>query len=92
MQSSLMPDEPQIAKPKASKRKKAKPFTVWYKGGWRRHTWNPWNNYAKLEIAQRALNRFRLKYGFWEWKLCGKGGEHDQISEVDSSGGPTEKS
>jgi len=87
-----MPNEPQIAKRAGGQRKKPKPFAVWYKGGMGRKTWSRWEKYVSLTIAKTALSLLQRKYDFWEWRLGKaneKGGNHDQVSKVDSSEGPS---
>ena len=91
MQTSLMPDEPQIAKRAGPPRKKHKPFAVWHTGGLGGKTWRVWNRYVSLAVAKKALESFQRKYSFWEWKAGREKVEvnHDQVSEVDQTAGPT---
>lgn len=77
MQSSLMPDAPQIATRGGPTRKKKKPFAVWYKSSWPGRGWEQWNRYVSHGVAARAFRLLSRKYDFWEWKIgrAKKGGD-----------------
>jgi len=69
MQSSLMPDAPQIAARGGPAKKKRKPFAVWYKSCWGGRGWIRWNRYVSHGVAAHAYRLLSRKYSFWEWKL-----------------------